>query len=252
MTYYSNKLETTPNTLKEGMEYEVLNEMNNAFRSDKNCTKHTRFLFESDSLPLEEQKILIEKHLDNINRVTFSGKKSYHVIIEFPHNYEDFCKNNYKLIWNFFNKEYFNSTCDTACANPSRLTRRPGVIRKDTGKEQKLIYYTGNQVDSEAYGNCYLYVYDIKNRLAAKEKLTEEYMEFIKKGSKVDCSKWNVITRYLDTAFPYMSGNGNSSKWLYAALKTCQKFDDENTMQQVINKAKREGWTDKEIQNKLK
>lgn len=251
MIYYANKFEVSSKPI-EGMEYEVLNELRSPYRSDGNCLKHTRFLFESDSLPLEEQKKLIEQHLDNISRVTFSGKKSYHVIIEFPHNYEDFCKNNYKLIWNFFNEEYFDGKCDTACSNPSRLTRKPGVIRKDTGKEQKLIFNGGNQVDSEAYGNCYIYVYDQKERMLARDELTSKYLEFIENGSKVDCSRWEVVTRYLDTPFPYMTGNGNSSKWLYAALKTCQKYDDEHTMQLIIDKAKREGWTDKEIQHKLK
>lgn len=251
MVYYANKFEISSQPL-EGMEYEVLNELRTPHRCDDNCLKHTRFLFESDSLPLEEQKKFIEQHIDNISRVTFSGKKSYHVIIEFPHNYEDFCKNNYKLIWNFFNNEYFDGKCDTACSNPSRLTRRPGVIRKDTGKEQKLIFNCGNQVDSEAYGNCYIYVYDQKAKMLARDELTSKYLEFIGNGSKVDCSKWEVVTRYLDTPFPYMTGNGNSSKWLYAALKTCQKYDDEHTMQLIIDKAKREGWTDREIQHKLK
>lgn len=251
MIYYATKTQVTDKPLSQ-CEYEVLNELKSAHRSDDNCLYHTRFLFESDSLPLAEQVELAKKHRDNIMRITFSGKKSIHVIVEFPSKDEKFCNEYYKLIWQYFNREWFGGNCDRACANPSRLTRRPGVIRKDTGKEQKLLFNGCNQIDESVFEDCYN---QVLLEFATREKWSElirRYRSYMGTKNSVDCSKWNVVKRYLETPFPHMTGNGNSSSWLYAALQTCKQYGDNKTMETVISKAKSEGWTEHEIQHKLK
>lgn len=251
MIYYADKfnVSTIPSPTRE---YEVLNELKSPHRSDDNCLYHTRFLFESDSLPIEAQWEYAKRHKDNIMRVTFSGKKSIHVIIEFTSDKELFCHENYKLIWQFLNQYLFDGNCDKACANPSRLTRRPNVVRADTNKEQKLLMLPCNQVDEELFCKCYEFVIEKKNELENKNKLIRRYHKYMDTGNKVDCSTWNVVKRYLETPFPHMTGNGNSSSWLYAALQTCKQYGDNESMDKLIEKAKSEGWTDSEIEHKLK
>lgn len=251
MIYYATKTQVTDKPLSQ-CEYEVLNELKSAHRSDDNCLYHTRFLFESDSLPLEEQLNYAKKYKHNIMRVTFSGKKSIHIIVEFPTKYEQFCHEYYKLIWQYFNREWFGGNCDRACANPSRLTRRPNVVRKDTGKEQKLLFNSCNQIDEEIFQDCYSQVLDEEAVRLKWSELTRRYRKYMESDDSVDCSKWDVVRRYLETPFPHMTGNGNSSSWLYAALQTCKQYGDERTLQLIIDKAKSENWTDREIQHKLK
>lgn len=251
MKYYADKfnVSTIPSQTRE---YEVLNELKSAHRSDDNCLYHTRFLFESDSLPLMEQVKYASRLKDKIMRVTFSGKKSVHIIMEFPAKYEKFCSANYKLIWKYINLSCFDGNCDKACANPSRLTRCPNVVRKDTGKVQTLLYDGKNYISDKLCEDCIKYVVEEEKRIKNFYALSKRYRSYMESSDKVDCSEWNVIKRYLETPFPLQSGNGISSSWLYAALQTCKKFDDNVTMQKVIDKAMGEGWTQHEIKHKLK
>lgn len=251
MIYYATKVQVTDKPLSQ-CEYEVLNELKSPYRSDDNCLYHTRFLFESDELELMEQLKLAQVHKDNINRITFSGKKSLHVVIEFPKEYESFCNTYYKMIWRYFASEWFMDKCDKACANPSRLTRRPDVTRKDTGKVQTLIYHGKHILDKEICEQCRKYVLEADRLQKMHSELVRRYRSYMATNTDVDCSSWNTVKRYLDTPFPHMTGNGNSSAWLYAALQTCKQYNDEKTLQMVIDKAKSENWTDKEIQHKLK
>lgn len=251
MKYYADKFKVYDYKCSL-CEYEVLNELKSAHRSDDNCLYHTRFLFESDSLSLEEQIKYAIRHKHEIMRVTFSGKKSVHIIIELPLKFELFCSNNYKLVWNYFNKVWFDGNCDKACANPSRLTRCPNVVRKDTGKVQTLLYEGKNHISDKLCEDCMKYVVEEEQRIKNFYALSKRYRSYMESSDKVDCSEWNVIKRYLETPFPLQSGNGNSSSWLYAALQTCKKYDDNVTMQKVIDKAMGEGWTQHEIEHKLK
>ena len=119
-------------------------------RKDENVYSMRNFLFECDSSSLEEQqkriRFLVEKNI--INRVVFSGNKSYHcriTINEEPESIE-----HYKWLWNKLNDKYFSIAADKACSNPARLTRKPNGIRtlKD-GKQviQKLCYNSRNIID---------------------------------------------------------------------------------------------------------
>ena len=232
-----------------GWEFEVLNELKDLTkRSDDNCLYHTRFLFEMDSMSLEDQRELIEKIKPLLVRVVYSGSKSYHCIIEFDKKYEKECEKFYKEIWRTINKNYFDSKCDTQCINPSRLTRTPNVIRKNTGKNQELVY--------DCPANTFSFAKDVineaKSLVATMLIKAAQNAKPVYRNNNVDCSKWDVVKRYLETPFPNRTGNGHSSSWLYAALQTTKKFGDNATQQMIIAKAKREGWSDTEISHKLK
>lgn len=248
MIVYTNMKELSEYKI-DGWEFEILNELKDCSNHrDENCLYHTRFLFEMDSVPLKEQCELVQTLKDNITRVVYSGSKSLHTIIEFDPQYEQFCKDHYKQIWRLLNDLHFGGKCDTQCVNPSRLTRTYGVVRASTGREQRLLYNCpGNyykdaeklvsMVNSSEIANA------IKKSLDAKPV-------YLKRN--IDCSEWKTIKRYLETPFPKRTGNGHSSTWLYAALQATKKAGDMATQQKIIEKAKSEGWTDKEIEHKLK
>ena len=113
-------------------------------RKDIYCESMRNFIFEMEDTLLEEQQALSLKNFNSkiVNRVVFSGNKSFHnrvTIDEEPESIE-----HYKFLWNKINENYFLGLADTACKNPSRLTRKPGAIRNDekTGfkpVEQKLV-----------------------------------------------------------------------------------------------------------------
>ena len=237
--------------LMPGWEFEVLNEMkNDKDRTALNCSQHTRFLFEMDDTPLDEQ-IKIIKNLTNILvRVVYSGSKSYHCIVEFDPKYEKQCENMYREIWDYINTNYFQSLADEMCANPNRLTRIPNVKRADTGKKQELIFKHNR--------NYYPFAKEAL-RWAKQEKDNKTLKLFFNPPRPIRTSNKNngramnkdKVKYYLNTPFPLQHGNGNSNSSLFTAMSTCFYLGDQQTLDAVIAKAKSEGWTDKEIQHNM-
>lgn len=239
---------TEPNRYTQ---FECLNELKDILsRSYDNLIKMNRFVFECDTVNKELQK---ERAINLVNqhiacRAVDSGNKSIHVIIELDEDITDV--NYYKQIWHFLNKRYFNSEADTACSNPNRLTRCPNSIRLSNNKVQEVIA-----------SNDAKYTLDKTDKATIKSELDRQKMLAYLRDSSVSrsvtdhdgmCKNWEIITRYINTPFPKMTGNVNSSKWLYAAIKTCQKYKDNQTLQAIINKAKSEHWSDKELDRILK
>ena len=135
MIVYSNKYKNSEYPF-ESYEFEVLNELKDCRnRTDENCIQHTRFLFEMDSISLDEQLTYLNRNKDIITRCVFSGSKSLHMIIQFTNDFEQTCKDNYKEIWNILNNLLFDNKCDSACSTSSRLTRRRIDIRACAKKE---------------------------------------------------------------------------------------------------------------------
>ena len=150
MRVYTNMRELSEYKI-DGWEFEILNELKDCSNhKDENCLFHTRFLFEMDYAPLDEQWELVKKLKDNITRVVYSGSKSLHTIIEFDPQYEEFCKDHYKQVWRLLNDLHFGGKCDTQCINPSRLTRTYGVVRASTGREQRLMYSCPGNYNKDA------------------------------------------------------------------------------------------------------
>lgn len=134
-------------------EFEVLNEFiseeptpgHKTPRSQDNC-KMNRFLYEFDEMSLEEQKNLIDTQKEKLYRVVYSGNKSYHSIVSVKRPPQT--REQYKWLWGYIAKHLgFLDYADPACNDNSRLTRKPGVVRKDKKKEQTLIYDDKNILD---------------------------------------------------------------------------------------------------------
>lgn len=135
VTTYSNRFQNTNDPSLIGYEFEVLNTLKDlSSRSDANVKQHTRFLFESDTLPLKDQCKLLTEVQSYVTRAVFSGSKSLHVIVQVADEHEDICAKAYKHVWKAMNELLFRNSADSACANPSRLTRRP---RSHTSRHTK-------------------------------------------------------------------------------------------------------------------
>lgn len=232
-------------------EYEILNELKDTSNhSDSNCLFHTRFLFEIDNLGLEDQMDLAINNKNILVRVTYSGSKSLHCIVEFDKDHEEFCKQNYKAIWNYINDNYFKGLCDTQTKNPSRLTRRPGVCRKDTGNLQECLYDVPNN-----------YFPDTKSVVRAvragsmvnvfKQKMAAPRHVSLRKNNG-QCFEYEPVKYFLNKSFPNVTGNGDSASSLFKALRCCLKYNDEQTRDLILNKARLEHWTETELNRMIK
>ena len=250
MIVYSNKYNNS-DVPKKSYEFEVLNELKDCVnRRDSNCIQFTRFLFEMDNVPLQEQISYLRRNKDVITRCVFSGSKSLHIVIQFDDDWETTCKDNYKEIWNILNMLLFDKKCDNACSNPSRLTRRPGAIRADTGKEQKLLY---NQPEIRVKGNVLDRII-VSLRQKQRQKHLFKATHISLRSSKENpglCQNYDVIRHYLNTSYPKLVGNGDSSSSLFKAIRCCIKYNDNDTLKKLINKALSERWSKKEIQRMI-
>ena len=252
MIVYSDKFKNSDIPMKS-YEFEVLNELKDCVnRRDSNCIQHTRFLFEMDNVSLEEQLTYLRRNKEYITRCVYSGSKSLHMIIQFPDDWETTCKDNYKDIWQILNQILFDSKCDYACSNPSRLTRRPNALRHDTNKIQKLLY---NQPDNRLDDNDILdrIIVTLRSRMRQKHlfKAIRNNIRTTIKDNPGLCQSYDVIRHYLDTSYPKLTGNGDSSISLFKAIRCCVKYNDKLTLKKVINKAAKERWTTKEIERMI-
>lgn len=66
------------------------------------------------------------------------------------------------------------------------------------------------------------------------------------------CLGYDVIRHYLNTSYPKLNGNGDSSISLFKAIRCCVKYNDKVTLKKVINKAVLERWSMKEISRMIK
>ena len=230
--------------------FEVLNELKDlSSRSDSNCLKHTRFVFECDNTDLDKQFERAEDLKDIACRATFSGSKSVHVIFQFEDALEDVCKEYYKDIWAACNKLFFNNEADTACANPARLTRRPGAIR-DNGEEQYLVYRYNNFIEKDT--NLFKYIWRAVRALLASRIVTttteeKQAQQSFSKNHDGLCKHYDVVQYYLRKSYPKLTGNGDSSISLFKAVRCCMKYGDNQTLNEVLGKARSEKWSEHEL-----
>lgn len=135
-------------TAKYNKEYEE--ELNNGNITPDRKSEHltpTFFVYESDTLSLNEQKELINKaNINHIYTATFSGSKSVHYLVPIEQSQANEIKKDFKYYWNkageiVFNKEIMKSM-DSNCASIGRLSRNPNAYRKigNANVKQDLLY----------------------------------------------------------------------------------------------------------------
>jgi hypothetical protein len=104
------------------------------YRNDKNVYRHQTFLWEIDVGTLASQMPYMKSLGLPYSAAIYSGNKSIHFATVLD---EPIDEDTYKTLFKWACA--IGTLFDDQCVNPSRCIRIPGVIRPDTGKEQKLI-----------------------------------------------------------------------------------------------------------------
>lgn len=141
-------------TAKYTKEYEE--ELNNSNITPDRKSEHlipTFFVYESDTLSLNEQKDLINKaNTNHIYTATFSGSKSVHYLVPIEQSQANEIKKDFKYYWNkageiVFNKEIIKYM-DSNCASIGRLSRNPNAYRKigNAKVKQELLFKNDNVI----------------------------------------------------------------------------------------------------------
>lgn len=102
---------------------------------NKNVTRFTYALVESDILPIAEQDILFRKLELPIAALVHSGGKSLHAIVHVDADSYDEYRKRVEFLYDFLEKH--GVSIDKQNRNPSRLSRMPGVTRN--GNRQYLV-----------------------------------------------------------------------------------------------------------------
>ena len=103
--------------------------------ADKNVTRYTYALAEADSMSIEDQKRLLINLKLPIAALVESGGKSVHAVVKVGASNK--AEYNQRVSFLFTELAKRNFIVDTNNANPSRLSRLPGVMRN--GKCQTLL-----------------------------------------------------------------------------------------------------------------
>ena len=183
-------------------EFECINDFKSSQPTEGHKTIRTqnnvhlqRFLFEIDDIPgksteesLAWQKEKLQKLQANgvVYRAVFSGKKSIHIMVALDPEKSDIptSVDEYKYVWEHLAKKLDLTHADKACNDPARLTRRPRIIRHDTGKLQELLCDDKNMV-----------------QLRWREEYKKEH--FVKNtyhfptNARTDCDLHQFITNYM-------------------------------------------------------
>lgn len=144
----------------------------------------------------------------------------------------------YKVIEKFV-KYHFNSI--DACSGTSvRRFYLPSKYDKDGNLTRRGWVANGKIFDSVVNIESEVELYDMIN--SNNESFTTKIIR------NCDCSKFEHVKTYLNTPYPNVKGNGGASmNGLFSSICSCVKFNDDKTLNKVIEKAKTEHWTDKEI-----
>ena len=203
-------------------------------------------VFEVDEgMTLEEQTDLAKDmvHQGFANRAVFSGHKSVHIRVTVdiePESVEE-----YKFIWDRINQLHFSGKADRQCAEPNRKTRRPGGVRD--GVEQTLIC-EGSGVF--AVPREWIAAWRASKATAERTASLAVRIPSEMTGAGKACG-FLAVTRYLSNVYRPKGNGGASQNGLLSAISVCKRYRDEETLDKVLEKARTEGWTERELNHKL-
>ena len=118
-------------------------------RNKDSVAAYRNLLVECDTLPMEQQLQLMlnlfwgeDNRMDGMLRaIVDSGNKSYHCIIRTDARSRQDYAIDAQFVYDVC--DHNGLPVDRKCANPTRLTRFPGVMRKNTGRMQRLVWAYG-------------------------------------------------------------------------------------------------------------
>ena len=188
-------------------------------RKDENVTNYRTFLIECDDMPLDDQIRYIKEKEFPFSYCCFSGGKSYHFALVLDRDLPSLhiYKHIYEWILNIMDK------ADQKTKNPSRSVRFPGVIRPDTGKEQKLMYI-GKRISQQTLDK-WLNKYEEKKPKVSNYKNPGRYSEPDIEG----ISNWAIRT--LTEGVHNLEGSRNQ-KWMSIGCELALNgFDLDRTLE---------------------
>ncbi|MDR1697241.1 MAG: hypothetical protein LBR41_03430 [Rickettsiales bacterium] len=199
-----------------------LNEHRNISLKSANF-EYSRFLYEFDHVPLEEQRaVALRLASDGIAQsVTFSGNKSYHIIIEIndaPTN-----KMEYKFVHSLIAETYGIYNYDPSTAHNGAKSRRPNMVRYDTGKVQELIHNTNAVIKLKWR---HLYTEQVREATFIRNACGGDIDRFINnyaKLHKLDLrlpkgSGWFIGCKLIGAAHTAGFDDNTIQKWFYNSL----------------------------------
>lgn len=110
--------------------------INDSIRSEANLTSFRHIVLESDKAPADQWLAMLVQEPLAIVALYTSGNRSVHALVRIPANKkEQFNRNQ-----SDFKRKYVPLGADKSAMSAVRLTRLPGVVRRDNGNGQRLLY----------------------------------------------------------------------------------------------------------------
>jgi hypothetical protein len=110
--------------------------INNSIRSEVNLTSFRHLVLESDDAPADQWLAMLVQEPLAIVALYRSGKRSVHALVRIPADN----KSQFNRIKDEFKRKYCPLGADDGAMSAVRLTRLPGVVRRDNGNVQRLLY----------------------------------------------------------------------------------------------------------------
>lgn len=207
-------------------------------RADLNVSCFRNFMFEMDSVPLEDQLKIFQECGLPWATITYSGGKSMHAILSVDGglNTDLHCPkglDDYAVAWKriaakidraatrmgYMYPEGKSSFLDHATRNPSRFSRTPGFVRSN-GNEQKLVHL-GDRITRDKFYELLETCPMVEARLKADFDAPEEEVTIMENFEAILPSSLNLQLKCPDWA-------GRDGNYEHLFRLACWAIDDTN------------------------
>lgn len=152
---------------------------------------------------------------------------------EVPYDEYDYCKSRLQ--------NAFDLVTDIHSFESKRFFFLPSLKVGEWDDPNEIIHHSGRSLD--------FYKTTKFNMLDRQDMKEKKNATFKTEAKNVEDDE--RVQYYLNTDFPLIFGNGDSASSLYTAIVVCLANEDEDTLQLVLDKARSEQWTEKELKRKI-
>jgi hypothetical protein len=121
--------------------------INDSIRSEANLTSFHHIVLESDAAPADQWLAMLVQEPLAIVALSTSGNRSIHALVRIPAKN----KAQFDRVRSEIRRRYVPLGADPAAMSAVRLTRLPGVVRRDKGNVQRLLYLNPRPSVREIY-----------------------------------------------------------------------------------------------------